>query len=325
MGAVQHPGVVCVIIAAKNARGTIDRAVRSALAETTVGEVVVIDDGSTDDTAAVARAADDGSGRVQVLHMPRNLGPAAARNRAIAASSLPYLAVLDADDYWEPGRIARLLLQMRDQDFVADDLLRVVEGREDEAPSALLGQGVHLPGTLDLHAFALANISKRGRNRQEMGFLKPLMRREFLQRTGLRYDESVRLGEDFILYATALARGARFRLVEPCGYMAVERTGSLSASHGAAELAALLAACQTLAREPGLSVRDRYALAAHRRHVRSKLHFHRVLEVRRSRGMATALSVLAADPAAALYVLSEAFAARLQRFRPAKPEPSPIY
>ena len=325
MGAVQHPGVVCVIIAAKNARGTIGRAVRSALAETTVGEVVVIDDGSTDDTAAVARAADDGSGRMQVLHMPRNLGPAAARNRAIAASSSPYLAVLDADDYWEPGRIARLLLQMRDQDFVADDLLRVVEGHEDEPPTALLGQGANLPCTLDLATFALANISKRGRDRQEMGFLKPLMRREFLQANGLRYDETVRLGEDFILYATALARGARFRLVEPCGYVAVERRGSLSVNHGAAELAALLTACQALSHEPGLSARDRHALAAHRRHVRSKLHFRRVLDVRRSRGMATALSVLAADPAAALYVLSEAVADRIDRFRTAKPEASPVY
>ena len=135
----------------------------------------------------------------------------------------------------------------------------------------------------------------------------------------------MRLGEDFILYATALARGARFRLVEPCGYVAVERQGSLSSSHGAADLAALLTACQTLAREPGLTARDRHALAVHRRHVRSKLHFRRVLDVRRSRGMATALSVLAADPAAALYVLSETVAARISRFRTAKAEAAAVY
>jgi succinoglycan biosynthesis protein ExoU len=325
MSVGQHPGTVCAIITARNARRTIGRAVRSALAETAVGEVVVVDDGSADDTAAVARAADDGSGRMQVLHLPHNLGPAAARNRAIAASSSPYLAVLDADDYWEPGRVARLLLQIRDHDFVADDLLRVVEGREDEPPVTLMGDAAHLRGDLDLATFALANISKRGRDRQELGFLKPLMRRAFLQRTGLRYDETVRLGEDFILYATALARGARFRLAPPCGYVAVDRPGSLSASHGAADLAALLTACQTLAQEPGLSARDRHALAAHRRHLRSRLHFRRVLDVRRSRGMATALSVMAADPAAALYVLSEALAARINRFRTAKPETSPVY
>jgi succinoglycan biosynthesis protein ExoU len=315
IGPAAHPGVVCVVIAARNARGTIARAVHSALAEIAVGEVVVVDDGSTDDTAAVARSADDGSCRLQVLHLPRNLGPAAARNRAIRASSAPYITVLDADDYWLPGRLPRLLAEMKDHDFVADDLLRVVEGREGEQPSTLLGGALDLPAELDLPRFALGNISHRGRSRQELGFLKPLMRRSFLQAHHLAYDESLRLGEDFVLYAQALARGARFRLIEACGYIAVERPQSISGSHGAAELAALAKACRILAAEPHLTPKARAALAAHRRHVRFKLHFHRVLAVRRRKGMAPALGVMMIDPLGAAYVLSEALAARFERIR----------
>jgi succinoglycan biosynthesis protein ExoU len=315
MGAVAHPGVVCVIIAARNAHATIARAVGSALAEAAVGEVVVVDDGSTDDTAAVARSADDGSGRLQVLHLPHNLGPAAARNRGMRASSAPFLTVLDADDYWLPGRLTALLTEMKDHDFVADDLLRVVEGHEDEAPTTLIDGAMGLPADLTLAQFALGNVSRKGRDRQELGFLKPLMRRAFLQEHHLVYDEDLRLGEDFVLYARALARGARFRLVPACGYVAVERAASISGSHGAAELAALAKASRRLMREPGLSPRDRAALAAHGRHVRFKLHFHRVLAVRRRRGMAPALGVMIADPLGAGYVLSQALSARLGRWR----------
>ncbi|RUY70024.1 glycosyltransferase, partial [Mesorhizobium sp. M7A.F.Ca.CA.001.13.1.1] len=58
---------VCVIIAAKNAAATIAVAIASALREPEVAEVVVVDDASTDDTAGVARSADDGSGRLSVM------------------------------------------------------------------------------------------------------------------------------------------------------------------------------------------------------------------------------------------------------------------
>jgi succinoglycan biosynthesis protein ExoU len=280
-----------------------------------VGDVVVIDDGSTDDTAAVARTADDGSDRLQVLHLPRNLGPSAARNRGIRASSAPFVTVLDADDYWLPGRLQALLAEMKDHDFVADDLLRVVEGREDEPPTTLTGGEMPLPIELTLTQFAVANVSRKGRDRQELGFLKPLMRRAFLQEHHLAYDESLRLGEDYVLYAQALARGARFRLIPACGYVAVERAASISGSHGVEELAPYAKASRLLLDEPGLSPKERAALAAHARQVRSKLHFQRVLAVRRRSGMAPALGVMIADPLGAAYVLSHAVAARLARLR----------
>src|SRR5262245_48322064 len=101
-------GAVCVIIAARNASATIARAVRSALRERQVAEVVVVDDGSTDATADAAYDADDGSGRLKLLVLSKNRGPAAARNHAIARSSAPLIAVLDADDFFLPGRFDAL-------------------------------------------------------------------------------------------------------------------------------------------------------------------------------------------------------------------------
>lgn len=94
------PANVCIIIAAKNAADTIARAIASALAEPEATEVVVIDDGSTDDTAAAARGADDGTGRLNIVRFDENRGPAAARNHAISISRSPLLGILDADDFF---------------------------------------------------------------------------------------------------------------------------------------------------------------------------------------------------------------------------------
>ena len=94
---------VCAVIAACNAAATVGAAVASALAEIEVGEVVVVDDASSDGTDRAARAADDGSGRLRIIRLDKNHGPAFARNQAIAASRSPLIAVLDADDVFLPG------------------------------------------------------------------------------------------------------------------------------------------------------------------------------------------------------------------------------
>lgn len=167
---------VCVIIAAKEAQATVGRAVACALADPLTAEVVVVDDGSTDETRAAANRADDKSGRLTVLWLGRNVGPAAARNLAIAATSAPFITILDSDDYWLPGRLGRLMAQMDRHDFLADDLLRVKEGREQEPAATLMGPRAVLPRSLTLAEFALANVSRMGRDRQELGFLKPVMR-----------------------------------------------------------------------------------------------------------------------------------------------------
>src|SRR3990172_10997864 len=91
---------VCVIIPAFNAETTIARAIKSALAQVHVQEVVVCDDGSKDDTAKVAALQDDGTGRLSVVKLNENKGPAAARNIGIGASRAPCVCLLDSDDFF---------------------------------------------------------------------------------------------------------------------------------------------------------------------------------------------------------------------------------
>ena len=140
---------VCVIIAAKNAEETIGRAVRSALAEPEVAEVVVVDDGSGDRTMAAAGAADDGSGRLDIVRFPANRGPSAARNHAISHSRAPLIAILDADDFFFPGRF-RPMLACRDWDFIADNIAFM----ERAEPARLPADFAPNPRPLDLDILA---------------------------------------------------------------------------------------------------------------------------------------------------------------------------
>lgn len=71
-------------------------------------EVVVVDDASDDDTAVVARRWTNIL-PLTVLSQSENLGPAAARRRAIESSSSPLIALLDADDVWRPDHLSSLL------------------------------------------------------------------------------------------------------------------------------------------------------------------------------------------------------------------------
>jgi succinoglycan biosynthesis protein ExoU len=141
---------------------------------------------------------------------------------------------------------------------------------------------------MDVAKFVEANISQADRPRGELGFLKPVMRRAFLDRHGLSYDAAMRLGEDFDLYARMLLAGARFRLVATCGYVAIERPDSLSANHAAADLAALVAADDRMLAGK-LAPHERAILIAHRAQCAQKFHHRQFLDAKRERGLMGAL------------------------------------
>lgn len=97
---------ISAVIPAFNSAGTIGRAVESVLGQTCrPAEVIVVDDGSTDETADVVRHYD---GQVRLLQQ-KNSGPAAARNRGIENSRHAWVALLDADDAWLPEKLQRQL------------------------------------------------------------------------------------------------------------------------------------------------------------------------------------------------------------------------
>ncbi|HXX37945.1 MAG TPA: glycosyltransferase family A protein [bacterium] len=96
---------VSVIMPAYNAEAFLERALRSALVQTHSRlEIIVVDDGSRDRTADIARGC--GDARVRCLSQP-NSGQGRARNNGIRASAGRYVTFLDADDYYLPEKVAR--------------------------------------------------------------------------------------------------------------------------------------------------------------------------------------------------------------------------
>ena len=284
---------VCVIIAAKNAEKTIGRAVRSALAEPEVDEVVVVDDGSDDRTMAAAAAADDTTRRLDIIRFRANRGPSAARNHAIAVSRAPLIAILDADDFFFPGRFRRMLA-CPDWDFIADNIAFMQEADTAPQPEDFPPH----PRRLDLRDFILGNISRRGAPRGELGFLKPIMHRAFLDAHDLRYREDMRLGEDYEFYVRALLAGARYTVIESCGYGAVVRADSLSGQHRTKDLAALHEAERTILAAGNVPSEAAEAMRRHCRQVGQRHALRHFLDRKREGGAGAALAYAAANPTA---------------------------
>ncbi|NVD42963.1 glycosyltransferase family 2 protein [Ensifer sp. HO-A22] len=309
---------VCVIIAAKNAAETIARAVASALAEPETAEIIVIDDGSSDATASAALSAADDTGRLNIVRFERNRGPAAARNHAIAISRSPILAILDADDFFLPGRLAQLV-DVPDWDFVADNIAFMDEAAAASA-AVDVGRFQPEPRLLDLTGFVEGNISRRGVRRGEIGFLKPLMRRDFLLTHQLAYNEALRLGEDYDLYLRALAKGARYKIIHSCGYAAIVRGNSLSGSHRTEDLRRLYEADRVILADNRLSAEAAAVIRRHERHIRGRYEHRRFLDIKREGGPIAAISYLLGKPAAFSAVAGGIFADKTERMRTSKSE-----
>lgn len=314
---------VSVVIPAYNAAGLVEHAVRSALdqADEAGGgpaldvlpalEVLVVDDASADDTAAVVGRLAAADPRVRLLRQPANAGPSAARNRALAAARGAWVALLDADDRFAPGRLARLLdLAARTgADLVADNLMLCDgEGRETGAmvPPFLLAE----PRRLTLPEFVALNEGGLDRRLRElpvfnMGFLKPVLRRAFLERHGLRYDERNRYAEDFMFAARALAAGGSWWLTPEAGYLYTVRPGTATHVQTAGDLGRIVAFDQRLLDDPAVG-RDpdaRRALHAHRRSVERRYHYRRFVDALKDRRFGTARALLLESGTSAADVL----------------------
>jgi glycosyltransferase involved in cell wall biosynthesis len=97
---------VSVVLPTYNRAASIGRAVTSVLSQTHQHlELIVVDDGSTDETCQVVSSIRDD--RVRLIRHSQNLGPSAARNTGVAAASFPLIAFQDSDDSWRPEKLAR--------------------------------------------------------------------------------------------------------------------------------------------------------------------------------------------------------------------------
>jgi len=205
-----------IVIPAFNAARTIGSSIRSVLQQTEQDfEVVVVDDGSTDDTVECARSfATDP--RLRVISQ-RNKGPSAARNAAAAAARGLYVSMLDADDLWLPEYLEVMgaaLDANPDAPFAYTDAWVLDDGTgRIRRASAMFYQ--RPPGTLpDARSFFLLLVERN------FVYTSVTVRRSILDEVG-GYDEDLSTGEDWDLWLRIVGRGTR--PVRPAGLLAIHR------------------------------------------------------------------------------------------------------
>jgi glycosyltransferase involved in cell wall biosynthesis len=188
-----------IVIPAYQAAETISAAVQSALDQVQPAyEVIVVDDGSTDDLAGALRPFED---RFRLIRKA-NGGAASARNAGAAAAIGDFMAVLDADDRFHPCRIkalAELAVQRPDLDLVTTDSRFIVDG--EEAGSFLAANPFE---TASQRTAILRSCFVGG---------WPAVRISRLREVG-GFDESLSVGVDWDCWLRMLLAGCRAGLVD---------------------------------------------------------------------------------------------------------------
>jgi glycosyltransferase involved in cell wall biosynthesis len=193
---------ISVVIPAYNSAAYLAEAIASVRAQTrAVDEIIVVDDGSADDTAAVAETLG-----VRLLRQP-NTGPSAARNLALREARGEWIAFLDADDQWTPDKLVRqcaalarapaLMLIASDMAEVDAQGLTVIASMQ--AQHGLRTRFERLAGLPIPHALRML---------LEKNFIPTgtvLVRRDALLAVG-GFNTAIRYGEDLELWCRIAAR-----------------------------------------------------------------------------------------------------------------------
>ena len=219
MNDVAQDDLISVVIPAHNVARFVGRTLDSVLKQTHRAlDVIVVDDGSTDNTADIVQDIVRRDPRVRLLRSDK-LGVSAARNLAIAQAKAQLIAPVDADDIWHPDKLARQLAVMR----AGPDRLGLVycwsRGIDDK-------DRVILPSWNDsaargdvLQDIIIRGIAGNGST--------PLIKRRFIEEVG-GYDTMATLSEDWKFY-TALAGVCEFDVVPQylVGYRLHEDSASM--------------------------------------------------------------------------------------------------
>lgn len=221
---MQHPDV-SVVIPCYNAQAYVRRAVASALAQQGAGtiEVVLVDDCSTDGTDRLIQELAAADVRITAHHNAHNLGPGGTRNAAIAAARGAWVALLDADDAFAPGRLARLLkiAQESGASVVADLPILYDLVAESVAPTQYTTTGGwRLLTTAEL-------LEPDPACGFDFGLMKPMFHRSLAEQGLWRYSD-LRHGEDFALYLDLLVKGKAIAFLHEAHYIFSTRIGEIS-------------------------------------------------------------------------------------------------
>jgi succinoglycan biosynthesis protein ExoO len=221
-----RPLLATIVVPNYCAEATLGRALRSALNQTLRDiEIIVVDDASTDGSWGLINSLVTEDSRVVAMRNDRNCGKPVGMNRAIALARGRWLAVLDADDWYHPERLARMIAvgERRHADLVADNQFFFDAQADRLVGTAWRAAESHWPLSFDhflygSNAYATFNL----------GMLKPVIRTDFIRRAALGYEEDARHGQDFFHMLQFYLAGGRAIVTDQPLYYYTQPFGAVS-------------------------------------------------------------------------------------------------
>lgn len=218
--------LVSVIIPAFNVGRYIGQAIESVLNQTYKNvELLIIDDGSSDDTAFVVESY--GDKRIKLLRNEENKGPSYSRNRGIAEAAGAWVAILDADDWWAEKRLETLIeLAARSKaNIVSDNILLIYDGAKTSHANYLKSRE-SIIGKKD----AEFQVSPIQMIREDYGYLQPVIRTSLIREKDLLYSDKLLHGEDFRFLLECIIAGGEMSVTSEALYYYRIRPASLTSS-----------------------------------------------------------------------------------------------
>jgi glycosyltransferase involved in cell wall biosynthesis len=218
--------LVSVVIPVFNGERFLREAVQSVLDQNYAAmEIIIVDDGSTDSTATVAKGL---AGPVRYLHQT-NQGPAAARNRGIENAQSSLIAFADADDLWPAGKLGLQLPYL-----LRDATIDIVLGRIQQVRLSETDDGQPRPEEFADPAFSV-NLGSA------------IIRKSVFERVGL-FDETMRYSEDVDWFMRARESGASIVTIDAVTLLYRQHEENMTRGKSTSELNVLKALKRSLDR-----------------------------------------------------------------------------
>lgn len=234
------PIFISVVVAAYNATSTLEACINSIACQTHGNlEILIVDDVSTDETLALAQKLAKQDERIKVIARKKNGGPAAARNSALDIATGEWIAVVDSDDTILPNRLSDLLkiAQEKNAEIVFDNLFYIEYNARPNTPlNIYLPQDLNIEGEVTMAEFVESHV--KSSRVPCLGFLKPMIRRDALEKNNIRYNQNLTIGEDTMLILNLLTQGARTYITPNAWYQYRRRPGSLSTKQNTSHMRA---------------------------------------------------------------------------------------
>ncbi|MFD1440134.1 glycosyltransferase family 2 protein [Lacticaseibacillus hegangensis] len=217
--------LVSVVVPIYNLAPYLMRGVNSLINQTYRNlQVLLVDDHSTDDSAALIAQAAQTDSRIEPIYLPENRGVSAARNAGLAQARGLYVAFMDGDDWLAPGLIDRFAAALEEGPY---DILVSPFYVDDPAPKPVPKRLLRSK-VLSRRQFLSGMLAPVGYLR---GYLwNKFYRRSVIESAHLQFDEQVALMEDELFNAQYALAASRFYYLGEPGYHHVVRADSTTQS-----------------------------------------------------------------------------------------------